>query len=201
METRYYTTFELAKMCHVNPATIVRWIHEGRIKTVSTAGGHFRISPDEIVLFLNHLKLPVPQELLKPKSVTKILIVDDEDDVRKYLRIFLEKYFPDFMVREAADGFGAGTALVGFGPHIVLLDLKLPGLDGFRVCEFIRKTPELKNARVIVLTGLAPEDAKEQIIKLGADDFLSKPCDSAMLKQTIENQLVFFEKLPKGEGG
>lgn len=185
MSEKLYSTFEVAKMCQVNPASIVRWIHEGKLKAASTAGGHFRIFSGEVARFLKTLGMPIPQVLNELSSPKKILIVDDEADVRKFLRVFIARHFPDVLIQEAEDGFHAGTSLTTFLPDLVLLDLKIPGMDGFRVCEFIRQVPELKQTRIIVITGLEDDNAKEKVLRLGADDFFRKPLDGDALKKKI----------------
>ena len=189
MSEKLYTSFEVAKICQVNPATIVRWIHEGKLKAASTGGGHFRILSGEIIRLLRSLGLPIPRELQDNCSEQKILIVDDDKEMRKFLHVFLKKHFSKADIQEAEDGFTAGALLTRFLPNLILLDLKIPGIDGFRVCEFIRQTPELGHTHILVITGMDDEEVEGQIMKLGADDFLHKPFEAAVLRRKIEVQL------------
>lgn len=193
MNSKFYTTFEAAEMCHVNPASVSRWIHEGKLAASSTAGGHFRIQPEELVRLLQSLRMPVPKELQNHSSPKKLLIVDDEPGVRKFLKAFLSRSFPDLILLEAEDGFSAGAQLTSSLPDLVLLDLRIPSLNGFRVCEFIRQAPELKHTRIIVITGMEDKNVGEMVTKLGVDDLFQKPLDSARLKQRIAVYLGLTE--------
>ncbi len=194
MDENFYTTYEAAKMCHVTPASVVRWIHEGKIQSSSTAGGHHRIHPEEIVSLLHSLHMPIPDELAGHHRAKRVLIVDDEASVRRFLRTLLQAHFPDVGIEEAEDGFAAGAALTRLLPDLILLDIKIPGLDGFRVCEFIRKNPKLNHAKIVIITGVQDPEVEGRVLKLGADDFLAKPFEAATLKQKIETQLGLLKE-------
>ncbi len=118
-----------------------------------------------------------------PKA--NILLVDDEEAVRSMLRRVLQKKFPHCRVEEACDGLEAGWKARGFLPDLMIVDLLLPSVDGFGVCQFIRAIPELKHVRILVMTGRGEEN-RERVMKLGADDFLTKPFDLKTLEQKIK---------------
>lgn len=188
MKKDFYTTFEVAQMCHVSPGSVIRWVHEGKLQASLTAGGHHRIKAEDIKSFLKSLRMPIPAELGE-KEQTVALIVDDEANIRSVVRVALMKYFPEMAIEEAEDGFLAGAKVTSFRPDLVILDIKLPGLDGFRVCQFIKENSELKHTKVLVITGMDPEEARDKILKLGADDFLSKPFEIEMLVEKINRLL------------
>ena len=181
-------TQEVAKICQVSQGTVIRWIKEGRFPASSTAGGHNRIRVNDLFEFLRSLRLPIPPELVADPK-TKILIVDDELEVRNMIRWLLEQNFQNIFIEEAQEGFIAGWKTHSFRPDLVVLDLMLPGLDGFRVCEFIRKLPELKETKIIVISALVDPDVKKRVLDLGANDFLVKPFDLDVLGQKIGAQL------------
>lgn len=177
---QFYTTFEVAKICQVSPGSVVRWIHEGKVKAALTGGGHHRISYEQLVLFLKQLQMPLPSELdLGPR----ILIVDDEENVRRFIRKVIEDYFPDSAVDEAGDGFRAGWKTHSFRPQLVILDMKLPGVDGMEVCRYIRQFEELKGIKILAISG---NEALETMARqAGSDDFLQKPFSVDDLKKKI----------------
>jgi len=197
MNQKFFTTTEVAEICQVNPASIVRWIHEGKITASFTAGGHFRVLPTEVIRLLQSLCMPVPRELQNISSAKRILIVDDEPDVRRFIRSYIERHFSGLLIEEAGDGFSAGTLLTSFLPDLVLLDLRMPGMDGFRVCKFIKRSPELKHTRIVVITGMADETLRDQVIQLGADDFLTKPLNG---QDALKEKVAFYLELSKGHG-
>jgi putative two-component system response regulator len=105
----------------------------------------------------------------------RILIVDDESSARAALETLLRREGYD--VRDAADGRSALAACSDFKPDLILLDILMPGIDGFEVCRRIKETPETRLTPVVLITGLSDTEDRIRGITAGADDFLSKPID------------------------
>ena len=105
----------------------------------------------------------------------KILIVDDESSARAALETLLRREGYD--VHDAADGRSALAACSDFKPDLILLDILMPGIDGFEVCRRIKETPETRLTPVVLITGLSDTEDRIRGITAGADDFLSKPID------------------------
>jgi putative two-component system response regulator len=106
----------------------------------------------------------------------KILIVDDESHSRTALERLLRR--EGFEVHDASDGASALAACAALHPDMVLLDVLMPGLDGFEVCKRIKARPETRLTPVVLITGLSDTEDRIKGINAGADDFLSKPIDS-----------------------
>ena len=100
----------------------------------------------------------------------KILLVDDEPNILQFLELGLQN--EGFEVRSAQDGMSAITLLKEFQPHVAILDVMMPGMDGFEVCRMIKKT---ENVAVIMLTAKDEVDDRVKGLKLGADDYMVKP--------------------------
>lgn len=181
---RYLGTFEVAKFCHVTPGTVFRWIKEGKLQASLTGGGHHRVEVQDLVNFLKTLRLPIPQEFSDNGKI-KILIVDDEKNFSHMLRWNLKKEFSDFLIEEARDGFLAGWKIHEFRPHLVILDLMMPGLDGFHVLEFVRARSEFDETKIIAMSALSTPEVKERVSALGANDFIGKPFDLEEFKERI----------------
>lgn len=182
---KFFRTHEVAKICQVAQGTVIRWIKEGRLPASSTAGGHNRIHSKDLVELLKNLRLPFPSELVADQK-KRILIVDDEPEIRRMIRWMIERDFPGTAIEEAHEGFVAGWKTHAFRPHLVTLDLLLPGLNGFHVCEFIRQFKELKETKIIAISALTDPEVAEKILRLGADEFLTKPFDLDVLKQRVD---------------
>lgn len=185
---KFLKTNDVAKICHVTQGTVIRWIKEGKLSASSTAGGHNLIPAGDLVKFLKDLRLPIPSELTQDES-PRVLIVDDEPQVRNMIRWMIERHFPEVKIEEAHEGFIAGWKVHSFNPHLVLLDIMMPGLDGFHICEFIRQFPELKKTKIIVISAFMDPEVEKKMISLGADDFLTKPFELDVLKKKIFSQL------------
>ena len=180
------TTFEMCRYLHVDLTTVISWCEMGRIKAYKTPGGHRRVQPDDFLNFLNQYGMPVPKEFTeRMKGTLKVLIVDDEENIRKVVRRALTRNIPRVDIYEAQDGFEAGKFALDILPSLVILDLNLPGVDGFKICRNIRKDPRFKETRILAITGQDTEEYKQRIIKEGADDYLAKPFDVKMLMEKI----------------
>jgi len=105
----------------------------------------------------------------------KILIVDDEYSARAPLQMLLRR--EGFEVTNASDGRSALAECAAFRPDLILLDIVMPGMDGFEVCQLIKATPEGRLTPIVLITGLSTTEDRIKGINVGADDFLSKPID------------------------
>ena len=105
----------------------------------------------------------------------RILIVDDESASRTALEMLLRR--EGYEVHNASDGSCALAECSSFRPDLVLLDVLMPGINGFEVCRRIKATPETRLTPVVLITGLSDAEDRIQGINAGADDFLSKPID------------------------
>ena len=170
---KHYTTTEISKLLGVTAATINGWINSGAMRSFKTPGGHNRIRQDVLLDFLSKNNIPIPPEL-ETGNMPKILVVEDDEDVRDFVLAVIEdlKYLVE--IELAKDGYAAGNKVVKFSPDIVILDIMLPGSNGFEICKQIRN--ELgKNVKVLAITGYYSEENKKKILEAGADAFMRKP--------------------------
>ena len=118
------------------------------------------------------------------QPASKVLLVDDEDSLRRVMRDLLER--EGYVVTEARDGVQALDQVDRVGPDIIVLDLNLPGLDGYGVLSHLRSRPATANIPVVVLTAKGDEDNEVRVFELGADDFLTKPFRARALSARLE---------------
>jgi len=123
-----------------------------------------------------------------PSKVTrlkrKVLLVDDEDSLRRVMKDLLER--EGYVVSEARDGVQALDEVDRTGPDVIVLDLNLPGLDGYGVLSHLRSRPATAEIPVIVLTAKGDEDNEVRVFELGADDFLTKPFRARALSARLD---------------
>ena len=117
----------------------------------------------------------------------RILIVEDHDDVRGMLKILLES--EDFHVLEAATGAEALTAVKNGHPDVILMDLALPGFDGFETIRRVRKIDGFQNTPIIVLTAYSSQSIYETARRAGIKYFMGKPIDFDELAELLEQIL------------
>ena len=197
MEKDYYTIPEAAKICSVGRTTMWRWVKSGRLKAFVTLGGQHRIQKTELQSVLADRggysipaseKAPEPEFSGRPLSPKKILIVDDDPDIRKIMTRFLSA--ANYEVAVASDGFGVGVKVMDFNPDLLVLDLIMPGMDGFEVCKRIKENPRTSHIKVLAVTGFDTEENRSRIMKAGADGCLAKPVDNHRLLEEVESLLA-----------
>ena len=121
----------------------------------------------------------------------KILIVDDDEHIAELISLYLTKEC--FECRIEHDGESALAAISEFHPDLVLLDLMLPGMDGYEVCREIRHT---SNLPIIMLSAKGEIFDKVLGLELGADDYIIKPFDSKELVARVRAVLRRFQAVP-----
>ncbi len=117
----------------------------------------------------------------------KVLIVEDQADVRDVIRISLE--MEDFAIHEAADGHAALQQAARVRPDLMLLDVMMPGLDGLQVCQRVRADPALKRTKIVMLTARDQARDRQAAAQAGADHYLAKPFSPIELLNVV-NRLV-----------
>ncbi len=115
---------------------------------------------------------------------TCVLLVEDEDQLRRVMKDLLER--DGYTVAEARDGVQALDQVDRFAPDVIILDLNLPGLDGYSVLTQLRSRPATRTIPVMVLTAKGDEDNEVRVFELGADDFITKPFRARALSARLE---------------
>ena len=187
MTKSVFTTFEAAKICHVSPLSIINWVNAGRLAAFRTPGGHRRIRRDDLVRFMRENGMPLPEELREGSGRPRILVVDDEPGVRDVIAEHLNLRPKPYEVMTGANGFEAGRIVATWKPDIVLLDLRMPGLDGFQVCRTIKADPESSSTVVIAMTGYYTPETEARILECGALRCFAKPLEPATLAAFIDS--------------
>ena len=123
----------------------------------------------------------------------KILIVDDDNNIAELISLYLTKEC--FETRIAGDGESALAAMDSFSPNLILLDLMLPGIDGYQVCREVRAK---SNTPIIMLSAKGEVFDKVLGLELGADDYMEKPFDSKELVARVKAVLRRYKPVPTG---
>jgi DNA-binding response OmpR family regulator len=117
----------------------------------------------------------------------RILIADDDDNIRELLSVTLED--EGYELHEAKDGNEAWGKAQKLRPDLVIIDVMMPGIVGYKVCENIKSDPALRHAYVIILTARGTPVAEMTGKTQSADEFLTKPFDPQALRQKINKIL------------
>jgi DNA-binding response OmpR family regulator len=114
----------------------------------------------------------------------EILIVDDEPSIVVPVQFLMQQQ--GYTVLVAGDGHDALDMIYKYQPDLVLLDIMLPGIDGYEVCEIVRLNPELRDVKIIFLTAKGREVEIAKGLALGADAYITKPFSNAELVAKVK---------------
>lgn len=118
----------------------------------------------------------------------KILVMDDNTDIRMLLTTTLQTN-PDYDVLEADNGL-TGLEIAGSQiPDLILLDVRMPRLDGLQVCQLLKSSPATSKIKIIMLTGLEDDEDRQRGKEAGADDYFTKPFRPTALLRKISEML------------
>ena len=178
-EPDWLTLGQAAKYLGVAQSTIRKWSDQGRVPTFYTPGGHRRYRRRDLDAFL---------ERSGPTAKTGplVLIVDDDDRLRQYLRINLE--LEGYAVKEAGSGDEGLAAIDDEPPDLILLDVMMPKVDGWEMLRRMQERHGIGSIPVIMFSGKSEEFAEEAAAR-GAQAFIGKPFDPQQLIDSTKQLL------------
>ena len=179
-----FTTGEVAKICKVSQQTVIRCFDKGRLKGFRVPGSRFRRIPrDALLSFMKANGIPMDQ---LDTGKRRVLVVDDDEAIVEMFEELLQRD-GRFEVRTASTGYKAGIVTERFRPDVMLLDYKLPDINGTAVCRIIRANPNFEHMKIIVISGVADPDEVEDLRGAGMDEFIRKPFDiNAVINRITE---------------
>jgi excisionase family DNA binding protein len=193
--SRFLTSVEVAAACGVSPRTVSNWIRDGAIPAHRTVGGHGRVAVEDLRRFLTERGMPLPPYLVDASRAAKpaapapapqrrrVLVIDDDEALLEVVQEFLRSSGYD--VETARHGFLAGYLAGHHRPDVILLDIMMPGLDGYEVLSLMRRRSEARGIPVVACTSLKGPEVEARIRAAGFDAYLKKPIDFRALVELI----------------
>ena len=169
-EPDWLTLGQAAKYLGVAQSTIRKWSDNGRVPAFYTPGGHRRYKRGDLDRFLDRSG---PSSAGGGGEGPVVLIVDDDARIREYVRVNLE--MEGYTVREAGDGEEGLEVLEESTPDLVLLDVMMPGVDGWEMLRRVQERHGVGTIPVIMFSGKLEEPVAEEAAKRGAQGFIGKP--------------------------
>jgi excisionase family DNA binding protein len=171
----FFTTFEISQLCEVNPTTVQNWVKEKKLKAYTTPGGHRRIRREDLVEFMREFGLPIPRELQVARRL--VLIVDDENEMLDMLTSVMLSGGDKLEVATARGGVEALLLIGARQPDLLVLDVMMPGMNGFEVCRKLKASATTAHIKIVAITGDHSPSLRQRILQAGADLFFTKPLD------------------------
>ncbi len=183
-----FTVVKAAKYCDVSSKTIINWVEAKHIKAYKTVGGHRRIKRADLEDFMNRQGIPIPAGSASDER-KRILVVDDDPIIVETIVQSLEEDEYGYEVISASDGFEAGLQINHFKPDLLILDIMMPDIKGYEVCEKVKSNEDTKNTVIIVLSAYLDEEKFKKMKEHGADACFSKPLPLPQLKKEVASLL------------
>lgn len=180
------TPAEAAKIFHVSPITIRHWANTGVLNAVVTPGGHRRFRLGDVLALAEANSTTAPY---RKNHIPKVLIIDDDQDINELLSNILKKHFSKIETITATNGFEGGSLTQEHLPDLIFLDIKMPGIQGDTVCQYIKKKKTIQHIPIIGITGFATPENIKVMKDAGAVDVLLKPFNTAKLVALVTTVL------------
>lgn len=177
----FFTTFEISQICGVNPTTVQNWVKGKKLRAFTTPGGHRRIRREDLISFLKKFDMPIPAEL--DQGPPLVMIVDDEKEILDLLEDLLKSGGNEVSISRAASGVEALLMIGECKPHLLILDIMMPGMNGYEVCQKLKSSPATRNIKIVAISGDNRATVRERILDSGADLFFAKPLKMAEFRK------------------
>jgi excisionase family DNA binding protein len=183
----WLTLGEAAKYLGVAQSTMRKWSDLGRVPAFYTPGGHRRYRRSDLDKFLDSSGPAAGGAAYTPPAGPLVLIVDDDERVREYVRVNLEA--EGYSVREAGSAEEGLTVLGEESPDLILLDVMMPQVDGWEMLRQVQEHTGVGAIPVIMFSGTVDERAAGEAHERGAQGFIGKPFDPRTLIESTKQLL------------
>jgi excisionase family DNA binding protein len=193
IEKSFCTTREAATLLGVSVGTVQLWVESGLLRAWKTAGGHRRVLRDSVERLLRRTPEPTADtnqaDTLPPNQPRKlnVLVVEDDRDLLRLYQVNLSRW-PMQPNVTCIDNAVAALMLLGRGgPDLLITDLHMPGMDGFAMLRVLNKAPEMRNTKMVVVSGLSSEAIAAQGGLPAGVQVLPKPIPFELLQALASN--------------
>lgn len=184
----FYSTAEAAKLLGVSHRTIQLWVEAGTLQAWKTAGGHRRIASGSVDRLLTERRKSLAPAATDTPRRYKVVIVDDDAALLRLYEIEMGGWDLPLELIKARDGFDALLKIGEHRPDLLISDLSMPGMDGFRMVHSLRSNLKQQQLNIIIVSGLDRTTIRS--LGLPADiPVYSKPVPFPQLRAAVENAL------------
>jgi excisionase family DNA binding protein len=182
-EKKFLRTNEAAQFLGVSRSSLTNWVKQGQLGSGITPGGHYRFTMDELNAFAVKRGLDIPAD--RNIGPRRILMIEDDASFREFVRDALE-VFSGYELREAGDGMQGALVVGSWRPDLIILDIRMPNMNGVEFLRLLRAEPDTAHIEVIVASAHLSEQVRAEIDELEVDIVLEKPVRLVKLVAAIE---------------
>ncbi len=184
----YVTSHQAAKLVSTSPSAVLNWIDDDLLPAYRTPGGHRRVERGALIRFLRDHGMPIPRQLA---GVARLLVVDDDKTFLRNAKRLMARRAPLLNVETADSSMDALLKIGIFRPDAVLVDAKMPGIDGVELCRRLQSDPATEHVTIVAISGRVTSKLESAFVEAGAVGVLTKPLDTDLLLDVLGlNQAV-----------
>ncbi|MEY2838618.1 MAG: hypothetical protein RJB60_917 [Pseudomonadota bacterium] len=183
------STKEAATLLGVSLRTVQLWVESGALRAWKTAGGHRRIPRAAVDEMLAARRKALEGGNAVTPTQFKLLVAEDEADLLKLYRLQINSWKLPLTVATATNGFDALVLVGELRPNLLITDLNMPGMDGFRMIRTLRANEDFRDMEIIAVTALGPDEIKDRGGLPPGVGMFTKPVPFSELERTVRSRL------------
>lgn len=178
------TPADAARLLNVGVSTVNRWLDLKVLRGRITEDRRYWIEMQDLLDFSNHHGIPLSVHTFSARR--SVLLVDDDENFLKLLAATISNHRPDIDVFTTTSGFYAGVLVIRHHPQLILLDIRMPELNGVDVCRILKEDPTMSDICVVAVTGETDSAKVQAIRQAGAADVLFKPVKNESIHTLLD---------------
>lgn len=182
------TVGAVAHLLHVSKASALNWIHSGALHAYTTPGGHHRVWPADMRAFIDKTGMDIQFDFVEERK-RLILIVDDDPVYAQLMKRILLEEIPQLEVMTTDDGYEALLTIGELSPQLLILDIKMPKVDGFKLLELLEARKPAHAMKVVVVSGHLDNEVRRRLADAGVDSAVEKGTGFTSILRTIVSLL------------
>jgi excisionase family DNA binding protein len=181
------TTREAADMLGVSLRSVQQWVEQGALQAYRTVGGHRRVVKASVERLLSQRRSEVEGRSFR------VFIAEDDPDLVALYQMVIKSWKLPLEISVASDGFRALIEIGSLKPDFLILDLNIPGMDGFALIRTLRGMPDLETTDIVTVSGMSLEDIEAKGGLPESVMLLQKPIPFDQLRERIETKLNYLQ--------
>jgi excisionase family DNA binding protein len=180
MSSEQFSSFQIGKMLNVSRQAVNQWIDKGYILSYRTPGGHRRVRRADLMGFLRERNIPVPDILQKTlnnqvnEAQPRIMMIDDDEDFLVLMQQAILEQLPRAQVSLFSNAYDALVALGANPPDLLVLDLKMPNIDGLEVCRRLKSNQRTRALPILIVSAHESMQYRQTLNELGVTEVYPK---------------------------
>lgn len=181
-----FTTFEVARLCGVFHTTVINWVNKGKLDARVTPGGHRRIPITALLPFMKKYHMPIPAEVENRHK--QILILHGERTATR-LEKGISKHKERYAVQVASNPVDALVIIGKQAPHLLVVDILMPVMDGFQVCQILKANPATRNMKIVAVCDKKLSGSQQDFVEKNCDGLMQRPFELQEIVGTLDRLL------------